>query len=128
MPGKDVNGNYDKSDGYYYCDANQVDGNFCPEFDIMEANVWTAQTTPHSCNAPSSKGHYDWCNKSGACWQNNKNDLSYSDYGPGDNFKINTLRTFTAKLDFHSNGSSFDNFTITYSQDGKSISMSPGYC
>ena len=39
-PGKDVNGNPWNTDGYYYCDANQVGGNFCPEFDIMEANQW----------------------------------------------------------------------------------------
>lgn len=37
-PGKDRNGNYLNTDGYYYCDANQVGGNYCPEYDIMEAN------------------------------------------------------------------------------------------
>jgi len=37
-PGKDKNGNYWNTDGYYYCDGNQVGGNYCPEFDIMEAN------------------------------------------------------------------------------------------
>lgn len=69
MPGKKSNGSYDPSeDGMYYCDANQVGGNYCPEFDIMEANQWTAQTTPHSCNAPSSAGHYDYCNRAGSCW------------------------------------------------------------
>lgn len=41
MPGKDRNGNFWNTDGYYYCDANQVDGNYCPEFDIMEANQWS---------------------------------------------------------------------------------------
>jgi hypothetical protein len=38
MPGKDRNGNLWNTDGYYYCDGNQVNGNYCPEFDIMEAN------------------------------------------------------------------------------------------
>ena len=38
MPGKNSAGQLWNTDGYYYCDANQVDGNFCPEFDIMEAN------------------------------------------------------------------------------------------
>jgi len=37
-PGKASNGNYWNTDGYYYCDGNQVGGNYCPEFDIMEAN------------------------------------------------------------------------------------------
>jgi hypothetical protein len=68
MPGKDSNGNYWNTDGYYYCDANQVGGNYCPEFDIMEANQWAYQTTPHSCNAPNWAGHYDYCNRAGSCW------------------------------------------------------------
>ena len=40
MPGKKQDGTYWNTDGYYYCDANQVGGNYCPEFDIMEANQW----------------------------------------------------------------------------------------
>lgn len=68
MPGKDASGNYWNTDGYYYCDANQVGGNYCPEFDIMEANQWTTQTTPHSCSQPSNKGFYSECNRGGSCW------------------------------------------------------------
>ena len=53
--------------------------------------------------------------------------LAYSDYGPGDNYKINTLKTYHGKIDFHNNGQ-FDSFTVTYSQDGKSVSMNTGDC
>jgi hypothetical protein len=127
MPGKDSSGNYWNTDGYYYCDANQVGGNYCPEFDLIEANQFTAQTTPHSCNSPSSAGFYDYCNRSGSCWQNTKNNLAYSDYGPGDSYKINTLKEFTGRVDFHNNGQ-FDSFTVTYMQDGKSVSMNTGDC
>ena len=42
MPGKDQNGNYvTGGQGDYYCDANQVGGTFCPEFDIMEADMYS---------------------------------------------------------------------------------------
>ena len=69
MPAKDYNGNYiGGEDGFYYCDANQVGGTYCPEFDIMEANKFAMQTTPHSCDAPTDKGHYNNCNRSGSCW------------------------------------------------------------
>jgi hypothetical protein len=69
MPAKDWNGNYTPGeDGLYYCDANQVGGTYCPEFDIMEANKYAMQVTPHYCDSPSDKGHYDSCNRSGSCW------------------------------------------------------------
>lgn len=41
MPGKNSGGQLWNTDGYYYCDGNQVGGNYCPEFDIMEANQWS---------------------------------------------------------------------------------------
>lgn len=66
-PGKDRNGNYWNTDGYYYCDANQVGGNYCPEYDIMEANMFVSQTTVHACDAPDWKGFYNNCNRGGTC-------------------------------------------------------------
>jgi len=68
MPGRKENGQYDPSEnGMFYCDANKVGGNYCPEFDLMEANLYAFQTTPHSCDKPSSAGFYSKCDKTGDC-------------------------------------------------------------
>lgn len=34
----------------YYCDANDVNGNWCAEVDIMEANMGGWHVTPHTCS------------------------------------------------------------------------------
>ena len=117
MPGKDWDGNYVKGgQGDYYCDANQVGGTFCPEFDIMEANKFSWQTTSHKCNAPSGNGHYDWCDGAG---QDMKN-YGWSDgYGPG-NGTIDTNRKFNIKIDF-TGPDKFYGYTQTFTQDGKSV-------
>ena len=122
MPGKKSNGELWNTDGYYYCDANKVGGNFCPEFDIMEANQWAWQSTAHSCDAPNN-GFYNKCNRAGACWQNNVDKLAYNDYGPGSNFKIDTSKEFHVKFDFSKSGDQFSAFTVNLSQDGKTVQM-----
>ncbi len=54
MPGKDAAGDlWMETDGWGYCDANQVSGNWCPEFDLMEANKWSWASTPHKCDLPT---------------------------------------------------------------------------
>jgi len=65
----------------------------------MEANQYALQTTPHSCNAPSSKGSYDWCDKGGQCANNVKN-MDWNTFGPGDQYKINTNNWFHLKINF----------------------------
>ena len=69
MPAKDEDGKQvPGEDGFYYCDGGQIGGTFCPEFDIMEANKFAYQTTPHSCDDPNEHGFYSNCNKAGSCW------------------------------------------------------------
>eukprot|EP00405_Crypthecodinium_cohnii_P034349 CAMPEP_0206527044 /NCGR_PEP_ID=MMETSP0325_2-20121206/1106_1 /ASSEMBLY_ACC=CAM_ASM_000347 /TAXON_ID=2866 /ORGANISM="Crypthecodinium cohnii, Strain Seligo" /LENGTH=613 /DNA_ID=CAMNT_0054022363 /DNA_START=31 /DNA_END=1872 /DNA_ORIENTATION=+ len=83
----------------YYCDANKVGGQWCPEVDIMEANNHAFQATPHRCNAPRN-GHYNRCDRNG-CFQNTK-DLNNS-YGPSSNFTINTMEPFVVETSFPTN-------------------------
>ncbi len=33
----------------YYCDANGVGDQYCPEFDVLESNKHTVVTTLHEC-------------------------------------------------------------------------------
>ena len=65
LPGKNSSGDHEPSgDNLYYCDASAVDGNFCPEFDIMEANKYSWKSTHHACVDPVN-GHYTNCDGSG---------------------------------------------------------------
>ena len=120
MPGKDENGNiWMDTDGYGYCDANQVDGNWCPEFDIMEANKYSWASTPHKCDAPSDKGHYYYCDQGGTGQQNIYDKLAWNGYGPGSEYTINTDQPFHVKIEFFEDGGQFSAFTTTFTQNGK---------
>mmetsp|Transcript_111963 Transcript_111963/g.361469 ORF Transcript_111963/g.361469 Transcript_111963/m.361469 type:complete len:806 (-) Transcript_111963:301-2718(-) len=83
----------------YYCDANMVCGQWCPEMDIMEANNRVFSSTPHKCNAPSDKGHYSACDRNG-CGQNTR-DMDSQAYGPGGSYRIDTTRPFDVHTTFH---------------------------
>jgi hypothetical protein len=50
--------------GDYYCDANYVNSNFCPEYDTFEGNKYTMLSTLHTCDyvAPN---YYPNCDRVG---------------------------------------------------------------
>ena len=52
-------------DPFQYCDAAYVGGYGCPEFDVMEANLYAWRTTAHKCSG--SKGSYSDCHGDGYC-------------------------------------------------------------
>merc|ERR1712223_1290993 len=54
--------------GDYYCDANKVGGNYCPEYDNFEGNKYTMASTLHTCNY-IPPNFYDWCD-GGGCQTN----------------------------------------------------------
>ena len=97
--GKPVN-----TDGYYYCDANDITGAWCPEFDIMEANKYSWRTTPHSCDG---NGPTYWnCDRGGQ----QATDLQQKGVlGPGKN--IDTNRPIHVKIEFATTS-----YTLTVSQ------------
>lgn len=80
----------------YYCDANMVGGQWCPEIDIMEANNHAFQATPHKCDAPVN-GHYESCDRGGL---DKSTRDTLSSYGPGPDFIIDTRKPFVVRTDF----------------------------
>jgi hypothetical protein len=68
MPGVGSNGEpFESSDGMHYCDGARVGGNYCPEFDIMEANTSAFRAVNHSCTGPDENGFYSGCDHAGQC-------------------------------------------------------------
>eukprot|EP00727_Mastigamoeba_balamuthi_P012707 m51a1_g8059 putative hydrolase and peroxidase (564) ;mRNA; f:133040-135191 len=125
MPGYDYNGNPARSqDGDYYCDANKVGGVYCPEIDLMEANQYAFSVALHKCNAPQNKW-YSWCD-GGGC---GKNFASIGGaYGPGDGYKINTNRAFTASFEFPESNGQLGNVVARLAQEGREVSMDFSSC
>lgn len=99
MPALDANGKeFPGPDGYYYCDANGISGEFCPNFDIMESNTYTFQTIPKKCDDPKN-GHYSKCDGKGQCHLKTQ-QIDKKAYGPGVGYTINTLAPFHVRIEF----------------------------
>jgi len=105
--------------GDYYCDANKVQGQWCPEIDIMEANRHVFAATPHTCDTPNRMGHYSNCDRSGH-GQNTRDRPNV--YGHGDQFTINTYKPFTVTTEFSSlDGVILTGMTTVISQEGREV-------
>jgi len=107
-PARDPSGNFSVGEcpwSPYYCDANRVCGQWCPELDIMEANDHVFSSTLHKCDAPDANGHYYNCER-GGCGHNTRS-LGGSAYGPGSGFTIDTTRPFEVVTEFHGSATSF---------------------
>ena len=70
LPGLAEDGSLWSKDDFFYCDAQAVKGDYCPEFDLQVANKWAYQTNAFSCDKPNSKGHYGKCDPAGGCTLN----------------------------------------------------------
>ena len=98
MPGYDASQQPDPSDWKnYYCDADQVAGEFCPDMDVAEANRYTMASTAHKCDKPEGK-HYSNCDKVGC--GTNMYDTSPTAMCPEEKCTINTQKPYTHQIDF----------------------------
>ena len=102
--------------GEYYCDANHVNGVWCPEYDTWEGNKYTMGVALHTCSGSGSNGNWDYCDGAG-CGTNafyaNSNLMC-----PEDRCTINTNRPFTVS---HHQTSSFVN--AWFEQEGRTASF-----
>jgi len=81
MPGYDSSQNvWAGPGGDWYCDANHVNDNWCPEFDTFEGNKETMNIALHTCDyvAPNFYPHCD----GGGCGTNACQGIA-GQYGPG---------------------------------------------
>ena len=75
--------------------------------------------TPHTCDNPNGKHYYN-CDK-GGCGKA-IHQVDGNAYGPGGQYRINSLQTFHAKVSF--NGSdTLDSIVLDLSQGSNSFSM-----
>lgn len=106
--------------GTKYCDAQAVDGTFCSEMDIMEANTVAQQYTTHACaDACASFSSESGCKGTGSpssvCDQSGCGlnpfrygpGTTYNDefnnedwYGPGSKYALDSTRKFTVVTQF----------------------------
>jgi len=108
----------------YYCDANKVGGQWCPEIDIMEANNHAFQATLHSCAKPSN-GHYEFCDRMG-CAQNTR--THHGAYGPGQEFRIDTRLPFDVHTEFLEDAGVLTGMRTILHQAGKHVILGHSNC
>jgi len=132
--------------GTNYCDAQAVDGTFCSEMDILEANTRAQQYTTHACSdtcasfttdkpeCKSSGSASPVCDQSGCglnpfrygpgTTYNNENE-NVNWHGPGSGYPLDSTQPFTVVTQFHNDSSTGDLMSVTrfYVQKGNRINL-----
>lgn len=121
-PGKNEDGSLNAGPANdYYCDANYVGNQWCPEMDLMEANKYAFRMTPHTCDAPNNNGHYYNCDR-GGCGKS-IHEVDPNAYGPGSQFRINTNNQFHVKIDFKQTGDRLSAIILSLSQNSNRVEL-----
>jgi len=109
----------------YYCDANKVGGQWCPELDIMQANNHVFQATLHKCDAPVN-GHYQSCDR-GGCEESTRL-INGTVYGPGSKYTIDTTKPFEVRTEFYEGVGTFTGMRTTLLQGKQRLVLRHGSC
>eukprot|EP00483_Globobulimina_turgida_P005571 UN05581 len=100
MPGYSSNGQANPGKaGNYYCDANDGNSEWCWEMDVMEANKYVTQVTPHSCDQ-NPGGYISACDRGGCA--TNSYRINSGGMCASSNCKINTNAPFRYSVRFGS--------------------------
>jgi len=119
MPGYENGSPYPAEWGLYYCDANFVNGNWCPEYDTFEGNAETMSVAIHTCDY-SPPNEYPSCDRAG-CGTNACGGIG-GQYGRGRT--IDTTRPYRISHSQVMSGETLQSSTHYFSQEGRTASFS----
>ena len=119
----------------YYCGANAGKpsvntsvtggrGNYCPELDVLEANKFAAQSTPHICNGTNrGPGFYPMCDWHGCATA--VYNISTSALCPATRCTIDTSLPFRHSVSFplDARTGKLNSIRNLFTQDGRSFSF-----
>jgi len=100
--------------GDWYCDANFVNNQWCPEYDTLESNKYVIAGTLHTCDG--SPGAWNNCDRGGC--QVNAFNVDSNMLCPESRCTINTMNPFII-----SHNQDFGYANIWMGQDGKEASF-----
>merc|ERR1719516_799099 len=118
MPGYENGNPYPAEWGIYYCDANYVNGNWCPEYDTFEGNTETMGVAIHTCDF-QPPNEYPTCDRQG-CGDNACGAIG-GQYGRGRT--IDTTKPYRISHGQIMDGDFMAASTHHFEQEGRTVSF-----
>mmetsp|Transcript_16111 Transcript_16111/g.20463 ORF Transcript_16111/g.20463 Transcript_16111/m.20463 type:complete len:157 (+) Transcript_16111:350-820(+) len=123
MPAKDYFGEVDLiGDSHFACDARNLSSSeVCPEFTLIEANMYGFRSTPRACPGFDVLGHWEACDAEGSLPFDALNQKDFT-YGPGGD--IDTASPVDVTVEFlESADNKLSGYTVTLKQGDKSYTI-----